>query len=352
MARTLRIGNHEIGDHTPCYVIAEIGHNHQGKVEKARELFREAKLAGAHAVKLQKRDNRGLYTRAAYNKPYDNENSFGATYGEHREFLEFGLQEYRELQGYARELEVDFFATAFDLASAEFLGELDVPAFKIASGDNTFYPLLQAIAQTGKPAILSTGLADLEQVRSSMRRFELEGGAGALAILHCVTSYPTLPEQANLSAIRTLKDAFPHNSVGYSDHTMGIRAAVASVALGARIIEKHFTIDKQFSDFHDHQLSADPEELTEMVLHIRELETMLGTGEKVAQEGEENNRIGGRRSIVSKRSLRAGETVTLEDLTWMRPGDGMPPGDEHLLLGKRLTAPLQVGEPFSLEIVE
>src|ERR1700748_3138666 len=130
MAPTLKIGRHDIGEHAPCYVIAEIGHNHQGSLEKARELFREAKLAGAHAVKLQKRDNRNLYTRAAYNKPYDNENSFGSTYGEHREFLEFGVHEYRELQAYARELGVDFFSTAFDLASADFLHELDVPAYK------------------------------------------------------------------------------------------------------------------------------------------------------------------------------------------------------------------------------
>ncbi len=119
--RLQAIGAHEIGDDTPCYVIAEIGHNHQGSLEKARELFREAKLAGAHAVKLQKRDNRGLYTQAAYDKPYDNENSFGATYGEHREFLEFGAHEYRELQAYAKELGVDFFSTAFDIASADFL---------------------------------------------------------------------------------------------------------------------------------------------------------------------------------------------------------------------------------------
>ncbi len=125
MAGTIRIGAHDIGDHTPCYVIAEIGHNHQGSLEKARELFREAKQAGAHSVKLQKRDNRGLYTRAAYNKPYDNENSFGATYGEHREFLEFGAKEYRALHAYAKELGIDFFSTAFDLASAAFLAGLE-----------------------------------------------------------------------------------------------------------------------------------------------------------------------------------------------------------------------------------
>src|SRR5207253_1402498 len=163
--RTFRIGTHDIGDHAKCYVIAEIGHNHQGSVEKARELFREAQLSGAHAVKLQKRDNRGLYTRSAYNKPYDNENSFGATYGEHREFLEFGAKEYRELQAYARQLGVDFFSTAFDVASADFLAELDVPAYKIASGDLKSIPLLKHVARMGKPIVVSTGGALLEDVQ-------------------------------------------------------------------------------------------------------------------------------------------------------------------------------------------
>ena len=152
MARTLKIGAREIGDHTPCYVIAEIGHNHQGNLDKARELFREAKLAGAHAVKLQKRDNRGLYTRAAFEKPYDNENSFGATYGEHREFLEFGKEEYVALQAYAKELGVDFFSTAFDLASADFLESINVPAYKIASGDLKSVPLLKHVAAFGNLA--------------------------------------------------------------------------------------------------------------------------------------------------------------------------------------------------------
>ena len=165
MAGTIRIGTREIGDHTKCYVIAEIGHNHQGSLEKAREMFREAKLAGADAVKLQKRDNRGLYTKAAYDKPYDNENSFGATYGEHREFLEFGASQYRELQAYAKELGVDFFATAFDIASAEFLHDFDMPAYKLASGDLKSTPLLKFVAALGKPLIISTGGATIEDVQ-------------------------------------------------------------------------------------------------------------------------------------------------------------------------------------------
>src|SRR5690606_29374742 len=174
--------------HTPCYVIAEIGHNHQGSLDKARELFREAKLAGAHAVKLQKRDNRGLYTRAAYNKPYDNENSFGATYGEHREFLEFGASEYRELKAFAAELGIDFFATAFDFVSADFLEELGVPAYKVASGDLKSIPLLKHIASFGKPMIISTGGATIEDVQRAYDAIMPINPQ--LAILQCTAGYP------------------------------------------------------------------------------------------------------------------------------------------------------------------
>src|SRR5262245_44486976 len=179
----MRIGRHEIGDESKCYVIAEIGHNHQGNLDKARELFREAHLAGAHAVKLQKRDNRTLYTRAAYDKPYDNENSFGATYGEHREFLEFGQREYQELQGYATELGLDFFSTAFDIRSADFLEGLDVPAFKIASGDLKSTPLLKHVARFGRPMVISTGGATLDDVQ---RAYDTIMPINAqLAILQC-----------------------------------------------------------------------------------------------------------------------------------------------------------------------
>jgi N-acetylneuraminate synthase/sialic acid synthase len=199
LAGILRIGTHEIGDSTPCYVIAEIGHNHQGSLEKARELFREAKLAGAHAVKLQKRDNRRLYTRAAYDKPYDNENSFGATYGEHREFLEFGLEQYRELQRYAKELEIDFFATAFDLASADFLAALDVPAYKIASGDLKSTPLLKHVAAFGKPVIISTGGALIEDVQRAYDTIMPINPQ--LGILQCTAGYPAAFEELDLRVI-------------------------------------------------------------------------------------------------------------------------------------------------------
>ncbi len=229
---TVRIGARQIGDHSECYVIAEIGHNHQGSVAKCKELFREAKLAGAHAVKLQKRDNRGLYTRAAYDKPYDNENSFGATYGEHREFLEFGATEYRELQKYARELGIDFFATAFDIASAGFLHALDVPAYKIASGDLKSTPLLKHVARIGKPMIISTGGALIEDVQRAYDTIMPINPQ--LAILQCTAGYPAAFEELDLRVISTYRDRFPNAVVGFSSHDNGIAMPVAAFVLGAR----------------------------------------------------------------------------------------------------------------------
>src|SRR2546423_10507448 len=161
----LTIDGIRIADDTDCYVIAEIGHNHQGSVEQAKRLFDEAKRCGAHAVKLQKRDNISLYTAEYFNKPYENENSFGPTYGLHREALEFGRVEYEGLRGHAAEIGLTFFATAFDLQSADLLAELDIPAFKIASGDLTNAPLLRYVAELGKPVIFSTGGGTLDDVR-------------------------------------------------------------------------------------------------------------------------------------------------------------------------------------------
>src|SRR5688572_14033651 len=162
--RSLQINGTLIDDSSDSYVIAEIGHNHQGSVDKCKELFRVAKECGVDAVKIQKRDNRSLYTRAMYDKPYDNENSFGATYGEHREALEFGWDEYVELQRYCREISLTFFATAFDIPSADFLARLDIPAYKIASGDLKTLPLLRHVAHIGKPMLVSTGGATLEDL--------------------------------------------------------------------------------------------------------------------------------------------------------------------------------------------
>ena len=182
--RSLTLDGVQLTDDGDCYVIAEIGHNHQGDVEKCKALFRAAKECGVDAVKLQKRDNRALYTRAMYDKPYDNENSFGATYGEHREALEFGRDEYVELQRYCRELGLTFFATVFDIPSADFLADLDMPAYKIASGDLKTTPLLRHVASLGKPMILSTGGATMDDVVRAYDTVDADQSSALLPPVH------------------------------------------------------------------------------------------------------------------------------------------------------------------------
>ena len=337
MAGTFTIGPHEIGDQSACYVIAEIGHNHQGSLEKARELFREAKLAGAHAVKLQKRDNKALYTRAAYNRPYDNENSFGATYGEHREFLEFGDKEYRELQTYAAELGVDFFATAFDIASADFLASLNVPAFKIASGDVKSLPLLKYVAAFGKPMIISTGGALLEDVR---RAYEAVMPINSqLGILQCTAGYPAAFDELDLRVIEQYRQQFPKAVIGFSSHDNGIAMPLAAYVLGARIVEKHFTLNRAMKGT-DHAFSLEPVGLRKMVRDLERTHKALGDGTKKIYESEKAPIIKMGKSLVVARDLPAGHALTAADIVMKSPGGGIPPYDLDKVIGLVTLKPL------------
>jgi sialic acid synthase len=330
VARTLRIGQHEIGDHTRCYVIAEIGHNHQGSLEKARELFREAKAAGADAVKLQKRDNRGLYTRAAYNKSYDNENSFGATYGEHREFLEFGAREYKELQAYAKQLGVDFFATAFDLASADFLGALDVPAYKIASGDLRSTPLLKHVAALGKPVIISTGGALIEDVQ---RAYDTIMAINTqLAILQCTAGYPAAFEELDLRVIETYRERFPKAVIGFSSHDNGIAMPVAAYMLGSRIVEKHFTLNRTMKGT-DHAFSLEPVGLRKMVRDLERTYKAMGNGVKKVYDSERAPIVKMGKSLVIARDLPVGHRLEPQDIVLKSPGGGIPPYELDNVIG-------------------
>src|SRR5207237_9663046 len=283
---------------------------------------REAKLAGAHAVKLQKRDNRGLYTRAAYNKPYDNENSFGSTYGEHREFLEFGLTEYRELQAYAAELGVDFFATAFDLASANFLHELEPPAYKIASGDLKSTPLLKHVAAYGKPIVISTGGATIEDVQ---RAYDTVMPINPqLAILQCTAGYPSAFEELDLRVIGTFRDRFPGAVIGFSSHDNGIAMPIAAYMLGARIVEKHFTLNRAGKGT-DHAFSLEPVGLRKMVRDLQRTRLALGDGTKRTYPTEVPALAKMGKKIVAARDLPAGHLLTEEDFAYKSPGDGLAP---------------------------
>ena len=348
MPGTFRIGSHEIGDHTPCYVIAEIGHNHQGNLEKARELFREAKAAGAHAVKLQKRDNRGLYTKAAFSKPYDNENSFGATYGEHREFLEFGAQEYRELQSYARELRIDFFATAFDMASADFLGKLDVPAFKIASGDVKSTPLLRHVASFGKPVIISTGGAFIEDVQRAYDTILAINPQ--LGILQCTAGYPAAFEELDLRVVSQYRERFSEAVIGFSGHDNGIAMPVAAYVLGARIVEKHFTLNRAMKGT-DHAFSLEPVGLRKMVRDLERTHKALGDGQKKIYDSERAPIIKMGKSLVVARNLPAGHLVTADDIVMKSPGGGIPPYELENVIGRLTLKPLYEDDFLSFEML-
>ena len=348
MAGILRIGQHEIGDHTPCYVIAEIGHNHQGDVDKARELFREAKLAGVHAVKLQKRDNRGLYTRTAYNRPYDNENSFGATYGEHREFLEFGPKEYEALQGSARELNIDFFATAFDAASADFLAELDVPAFKIASGDIKSTPLLTHVARFGKPMIISTGGALLDDVQRAYDTIMPINPQ--LAILQCTAGYPALFEELDLRVVVQYRERFPDAVIGYSGHDNGIAMPVAAYVLGARIVEKHFTLNRAMKGT-DHAFSLEPVGMRKLVRDLARTHKALGDGVKKVHESERAPIIKMGKSLVVARDLPAGHVLGPDDIVMKSPGGGIPPYELDNVIGRLTLRALHEDDVLAYDIL-
>ncbi len=317
------------------FVIAEIGNNHEGDFSLAQEMIVKAAESGASAVKFQTIVPERLVSRSDTGR-----------IARLKQF-QFRYEQFTELAQLAAKHGIVFFSTPFDLESARFLDTIQ-PVFKVASGDNNFYPLLEQIAAFGKPMIVSTGLADMAQVRATHDRimavWKRNGTEPGLALLHCVASYPAPPEQANLSAISTMKAALPGCTIGYSDHVMGINAVIAAVAAGARVIEKHFTLDKNYSDFRDHQLSADPADMRAMVNAIAEVNAMLGSGDKRAQACEDSMVLAIRRSIAAARDLASGTTITAEDLMWVRPGSGLAPGQEQRLLGRKLTRAVPLGE--------
>jgi N-acetylneuraminate synthase/sialic acid synthase len=345
MNRSLTIGSHTTSDDGDCYVIAEIGHNHQGSLEKAKALFRAAKECGVDAVKLQKRDNRTLYTRSMLDRPYENENSFGPTYGAHREALEFGWDEYVELRDYAAALSLDFFATAFDIPSADFLNRLGVPAFKIASGDLKNLPLLKHVASFQRPMIVSTGGATLDDVRRA--HDAVMPINPRLAFLQCTAAYPAQPEEINLRVITTLRGCFPNVCIGFSDHYNGIAMAVAAYVLGARIIEKHFTLNHTWKGT-DHAFSLEPEGMRKMVRDLRRARVALGDGVKRPYPSEEGPLYKMGKGIVAARSLNTGHRLTLADIAVKSPADGLPPFELGRVLGRRIVQPLEPDQPISL----
>ncbi|WP_214103841.1 N-acetylneuraminate synthase family protein [Acrocarpospora catenulata] len=346
--RELNINGRAISDDSDAYVIAEIGHNHEGDLAKAEELLRRAAASGASAAKLQKRDNKRLFTRRMYDEPYTGRNSYGATYGLHREALEFGRREYRELAVLAAELGIDFISTAFDFGSVDFLAELDLPAIKMASADLTNIPLLTYAAKVGKPLIVSTGAADMDAVRRACDAILPINPE--LALLQCTAVYPATPAELNLSVITTYRAEFPTTVIGFSGHDLGPELSWTAFALGARVIEKHLTLDRTRPG-SDHHFSLEPQDLAALVEGLRRNREALGDPVKrlLPQERLALRKMG--KKLVAGRPLRAGHRLTGEDIAIRSPGDGLSPDQMTLVLGRCLAQDLEPDADITLGVL-
>ncbi len=323
------------------FVIAEIGANHEGRVEAAIRMIDAAARCGVDAVKFQ------TYRADTIVSPAQ------ADRWRHFKRLELREEDFLALSAHAGRRGVVFLSTPFDAVSVDFLSPL-VPAFKVASGDLTAHPLLTRIATKGKPILLSTGMATLEEIRDAVQVIERGHPAGASApitLLHCVSAYPTPDDHANLCAIPHLREHLGR-TVGYSDHTLGIEACLAAVALGARVIEKHFTLDKTRTTLRDHQLSADPADMAALVSGVRRIETMRGDGAKGTLSCETENRVSMRRSLAAAVDIAEGQTIARDMLTVLRPGTGLAPSELEAVVGLRAARSIHAGELLTADAVE
>jgi sialic acid synthase len=281
--REIVIDGTRVADDSECYVIAEIGHNHGGSLATCKEMFDAAKWAGCSAVKLQKRDNKTLYTEEMYNAPYNSENAFGPTYGLHREALEFNDEQYLDLKFYAKKIGITFFATAFDLPSVGVLVALDMPAIKIASGDLTNFTLLNAVATFTTPVIFSTGGGDMKQALAAKEVFDKAGCPKA--VLQCTSGYPASYDELNLKVIESYRALMWDTVIGWSAHDTGIAMASVAYALGARIIEKHFTLNRAMKGT-DQSMSLEPQGMRTMIDNLKQCRVALGDGRKSRLQSE------------------------------------------------------------------
>ena len=321
-----------VGLNRPPYIITEIGHNHMGDIEEAKRLFRMAKDGGANAVKLQKRDNKVLYTRDFYESPYNSENSYANTYGAHRDALEFSLAEFLELQEFANYLGITFIATPFDLPSVDFLESIDVPYYKVASGSISNPLLLQKIASIGKPVVASFGGATSAEVERVVVLFANAGTP--LVLLHCVAGYPPRPDELTLETIDLLRATYPEYVVGFSDHDDGISMALVAWAKGARVFEKHITMSHT-NKGTDHAFSLEYMGLRAYTGNLHESER--ASAYKVQPlESERNPLYKMRSAVYFNRDMKAGEKVTAEDVVLKSPEEGLSGWNYYKIVGNRL----------------
>lgn len=302
------------------YIIAEAGVNHNGSIEIAEKLIDAAAQAGADAVKFQTFIATAGISRFAEKAQYQKENTTTSeSQLEMIKKLELPFDQHRHLMEYCRKRNIQFLSTGFDFESINLLKSLNIPCMKVPSGEITNLPLLRQVNEYMHPVIMSTGMATLNEIKEALAVLK----DCKVSLLHCTTEYPCPYEGVNLKAMQTMRDAF-HLPVGYSDHTQGIEVPIAAVAMGATIIEKHFTLDRNMEG-PDHKASLEPDELKAMVTAIRNIEQAFGTGKKEPVECEKKNIAIARKSIVANRAIKKGELLTDENLTVKRPGDGISP---------------------------
>lgn len=315
------------------YIIAEAGVNHNGSLELAKNLVDKAKEAGADCVKFQTFKANQIVSKNAVKADYQKkQNESSESQYEMLKKLELSFYDFIELNNYCKETGINFLSTAFDFESIDFLNELGMQVWKIPSGEITNLPYLVKIAQLNKKVILSTGMSTMSEIENAVNILK-DNGASEIIILHCTTEYPTPYEDVNLNAMLTIKEKFGYD-VGYSDHTMGIEVPIAAVALGAKVIEKHFTLDRNM-DGPDHKASLEPSELKSMVDAIRNIELSMGTGIKEPANSEKKNITIARKSIVAKRFIKKDEILTEQNLTVKRPGDGISPMKWFEIIGSK-----------------
>ena len=336
----MRSINHIIKDKT--FIIAEAGVNHNGDLKIAKKLIDAAANAGADAVKFQTFSADRLVTKNAPKANYQNETTDkNESQYEMLKKLELSFEEHKFLKKYCEEINILFLSTPFDFESVDLLEKLEVELYKVGSGDLTNIPLLKYIAEKNKPMIVSTGMSNLAEVEEAVKVVK-ETGNNELILLHCVSNYPAKYENVNLKAMNTLKTAF-NVKVGYSDHTPGIEVPIAAVAMGAKVIEKHFTLDKTMEG-PDHNASLSSKELKEMVSNIRYVESALGSGIKKPQDSEKNNKKVSRKSLTAARNLKKGDKISKKDIDIKRPGTGISPKFIDEIVGSVLLGNIKLND--------
>lgn len=344
---TLRSGL-SIGEPHPCFLVAEIGNNHQGDPSIAARMIREAAQCGVQAVKFQKRNTEALLTREGRAAPYTGPNSFGPTYGEHREALELSIESMAELKSLAESLGMVFFASAWDEPSLDAVLSLDVELLKISSAELVNLPLVARHADAHIPIILSTGMSSLEEIDAAVS--VIRSRHDDLVLLHCNSTYPCQAENIGLPVMETLRERFGV-PVGYSGHERGLGPSVAATALGACVIERHFTLDRTLKGT-DHQVSLEPDDMTRLHSMIRDTEKALRVRGKVVFPEEQSAAKKLRKSLVFSRDLPAGHVVTDADLTTRCPHVGVSPVHWNDVVGRILRQSVVLEQPVQWELLQ